>query len=311
MSGPIQRSSRLLRRLLGAVALTALLVGGAILLKGEGERAAAASAVPGPAAITADVQAVLPGTRGELVASSSGYDGQGQVLRVEVPREMALASADDPFGIADAAWRARLLAADLATGAPEVTGYQLRSPGVSPAAVSPAVLGELTGTLPPPAATAGLRRLGTVSADAARAQLDSNIAVLRKRVPAIAGVAVRSLELPGAGDHVAFAVSVEAENVEKLRPYLGDVFLGLQTGLVGSEEAVIDGLAITLSEGSKPVIGSWMATRALTGAVLNSPEFRMPETIGTTLPFASTTGGPTPQAAATPGTASETPQPVG
>jgi len=310
MKSRIERTPRPARRLLAAAALGLLLIGGFALLRADGEGAVAAF-VPGPAAVSADVRAVLTGADGELVSSSSGYNGEGQVLKVEVPREVALAKADDPFAVADAAWRVRVLAADLAAQVPGVTGYQLRSPSVSPATLSPTVLAELTGTLPPLAATEGLRRLGSVSADSARAQLESNIAVLRKHAPAIANVALQSLELPDAGEHVAFAVGVESSDVEKLRPYLGDIFVGLQTGLVGSEDAVIDGLAITLSEGPTPVAGSWMATRALTGVALNSPKFEMPETLATTLPFVSSTDGPVPRAEATLGAASAEPQPAG
>lgn len=309
MTNSTERSSRPMRRLLAAAALGLLLAVGFVALRTDGNGAAAAS-TPGPATISADAQAVLPGTQAELVADSTGYNGEGQVLRVDVPRELAVASTDDPFAIADAAWRVRVLAADLAAQVPGLAGYQLRSPGTSPTAVPSAVLGELTGTLPPPVAMNALRKVGTVQAAAARAQLDSNIAVLRKHVPAIANITVQSLELPEAAGHVAFAVEIESNAVESLRPYLGDIFLGLQTGLVGGEDAVIDGLGITLSEGPKTVAGSWVAARALTGAVLNSPEFKMPTSLATTLPFVSFTGGPAPQAAATLGVALKEPGPA-
>jgi hypothetical protein len=309
MKNELDLPSRLPRRLLAAAALGLLLATGLVVSRGQGEGASAAS-TPGPAAISADAQAILPGAQAELVAGSTGYNGEGQVLRVEVPQEMARAKVGDPFAIADAAWRARMLAADLAAEVPALTGYQLRSQGISPAAVPPAVLGELTGTLPPPVAANALRNVGTVPIAAARAQLDSNISVLRKHVPTITNVTVQSLELPEAGSHVALAVEVESSAIEDLRPFLGDIFLGLQTGLVGDGNAVIDGLAITLWEGSKPVAGSWMATRALTGAVLTSPEFKMPASLVTTLPFVSSTGGPVPHAAATLGVASEAPHPA-
>jgi hypothetical protein len=310
MSNLLTRAPRITWRLLGMAALGLSLVGGFILLKDGGQGAAAASA-PGPVAISADLQEVLPGTRGELIASTSGYNGEGQVLAVEVPRDLALSKISDPYAVADAAWRVRVLAADLAAEVPGVTGYQLTSPGVSPDAISPAVVGELTGTLPPPAATKGLQQLGAVSPDAARAQLESNIAVLRKATSsAISSVTIQSLSLPDADEHTAFAIKVESGDVEKLRPFMGDIFVGLQTGLVGSEDAVIDGLAIVLSGGLKPVAGSWIATRALTGAILESPGFPMPGTLTTTLPFSASTGGPTPRGAATLGATSEEPQPA-
>lgn len=311
MSNLVARLPRPTWRLLAVAALGLLLLSGFILLKDGGQGAAAAS-TPGPAAISADVQAVLPGTRGELVTSTSGYNGEGQILAVEVPRDLAAAEVGDPYAVADAAWRIRVLAADLATEVPGVTGYQLSSTGVSPAAISPSVVGELTGMLPPPAAVQGLRKIGSVSFEAARAQLESNIAVLRKGASgAIDNVTVQPLQLPDAAEHTAFEINVDSDHVAELKPFLGDIFVGLQTGLVGSEDAVIDGLAIVLSEESKPIAGSWIATRALTGAILSSPEFPMPETMTATLPFAASTNGPTPQGTAKLGATSEEPQPTG
>jgi len=311
MSNLVTKLPRPTWHLLAMAALGLLLLSGFILLKDGGQGASAAS-TPGHAAISADVQAVLPGTRGELITSTSGYNGEGRILAVEVPRDLAVTEVGNPYAVADAAWRIRLLAADLAADAPDVTGYQLSSTGVSPAAISPAVVGELTGTLPPPAATQELRKLGSASPEATRAQLESNIAVLRKGASgAIDNVTIESLQLPDTAEHTAFAINVESGNVAKLKPFLGDIFVGLQTGLVGSENAVIDGLAIVLSEGSKPIAGSWIATRALTGAILSSPDFPMPESMAITLPFAASTNGPTPQGTATLGATSEEPQSTG
>jgi hypothetical protein len=281
------------KRLLVAISSGSLLVVSVILLTSNGHRADAAS-IADADQVSAAIGRAIPGASGSLISAGTGFDGGGMTLAVDVPSAVATPVVANPFAVASTAWRARLVAADLATDDPNVSGYQVRSSGISAASVPSSVLGDLTGTLPPRADVTVLKKVGSTTEAAARKQLDSNIGVLQSGMPgklAKLAVSVKPIELVGAG-HVAFEVDVEADDISALRPYLGDIFFGLQTGLVGNEDALIDGVGVKLSEGPRVVAAIWTSTRGLSGETMVAPGFEMPEALHISLPFRSLIGGP-------------------
>jgi len=195
-------------------------------------------------------------------------------------------------------WRARLAAASLAGQVESLMAFRVAAPGVSLDEVPPAARGETEGTLPSASLVEGESKLGDISEKNALGQLESNLKVLRSALPdgSLSGVSVKSVSIDPARNRFAFEVTLTTEDSSALLPYFGDAFVGLETGLVGGEDATIDGLAITLREQEKPIAGSWVAARALSGTQMVAPGFKVPDEVTTTLEFPNLTGGPTPNA---------------
>jgi hypothetical protein len=290
--------SRLLKFAVGALLLFA--VAAAALLYRSVDSDAAGSDIP-VGELQEQVRAAIPGASAEIVSVEEGRASFGRQLQLVVTpaREDVARNEADAFAYGDVAWRADMLAASLATEAPELAGYRLAPPAGMQVAVPPAALGVLQGSLPAPETASKLTSLGSVTEEEALAQMASNLDTLRNAVPpgAIASTDVSVVHIDAARDRFALSVSVGTREGDALLKQAGDVMVGLQTGLVGGLSASIEGLAIAIQEEGRPLAASWIATRAMAGTTMLAPGHELPQVQSVDVEFPNLTGGPQVQAA--------------
>lgn len=137
------------------------------------------------------------------------------------------------------------------------------------------------------------KRIGSVSIDAAETQLNSNIKTLQAATgPTFDHFSVRRLVLSADDDAFAFVVTVQSSlPTDRVEPYLGDLFVGMQTGIVGDEGARVDGLALILENDDGAMAASFSAPRAGAGELLFGPALDAPRTLSTKIVFPNLTGG--------------------
>jgi hypothetical protein len=278
---------------LALVAALVLVCGSVLAGELASGSSSAASTVPSAAAVETAVSGLIPDSSAKLVAESSQVPSTGLELEVALGSPPSAAEVKDPFAYAALGWRLRLAAASLASETEELRAFRLTAPGVSAADVPPAALGEVEGTLPSQRLLAARDSLGSLSQSNAEAQLESNLAVLRRAVPdaLLQGVATKAIQVDP--NHVAFEVTLQTDDASSLARYLGDVFVGLQTGLVGGTGGA-DGLAIVVEETGEAVAGSWFAARAMSGTQMFAPDLKVPDELATTARFPVLGGGSAP-----------------
>jgi hypothetical protein len=284
---------------LALIAIVLLGAALAVAMRSPAGDAAARSLAPG--AVERAVDLTIPGAAASVAPAATGSQRFGQMLLITPSRTAVAKESGDEFAYGELAWRAELVTASLATEAPEISGYSLQAPEGMSIEVPPSVLGLLQASLPPAGAGSELSKLGSVSAEEARAQLESNLAVLEEALPpgALGEPRVEVVPVGGPNDGIALSVELEVGSRDALSKYFGDVFVGLQTGLVGGPDAVIDGLAIKVLEKGEPLVASWMAARAMAGTTMAAPGIRVPELQVVDLDFPDHTGGPVSTASAT------------
>jgi hypothetical protein len=277
----------LILALVSGVALAAT----AILLVGTSGGGASADAAP--TALTGPVTAAVPDGTLAIVPAASA-DPRGLELVVTPPPEEVSRKSSDPFAYGDLSWRASMIAASVATDRPELGEYRLAAPSAIQVTVPSAALGLVQGSLPPAEEAAKLTRLGTVSADAALAQMKSNLEVLQGALPpgTLRSTELEIVPVDSSRDRFAIAVVLDTESRDALIKQIGDVTVGLQTGLVGGVEATVEGLSITATEGGEPILASWIAARAMAGTTMVAPGIDPPPVQSTSVDFPNLTDGP-------------------
>jgi hypothetical protein len=293
----------------GAACLLLLVSIVAAVLVSRSADSGAAPVAGGVGGLQAQVEAAIPGgASAEIAPAWRGEQLGGEQLVLTPSRESVEKRAADPFAYGDLAWRAEMLAASLATQIPDLEGYRLAPPGGIEVSVPPSALGLVQGSLPSPEAAAKLTALGSVTEGEALKQMASNLEVLEKAMPApaVTSTDARVVPVDAARGRFALAVTVGTEEGEALLERSGDVMVGLQTGLVGSPEANVEGLAITVREAGRPLAASWIATRAMAGTTMVAPGLELPAVQSTDVEFPNLTGGPAVEASGV-GDASELP----
>jgi hypothetical protein len=141
-----------------------------------------------------------------------------------------------------------------------------------------------------------MTKLDSVSATAARRQLDDNLAVLRRGLPpgSITQATITEIPVDVAHQRIALDVELSVASLPRLTGHFGDIFSGLATGLAPGLDSTIEGLAIHVVDASGRNAGSWMATRAQQGTTVVDPRLRLPHLIAPTMHFTNETGGPNP-----------------
>jgi hypothetical protein len=276
----------------GALLVMLAVVTVVVLRSANSGAASTATTIDG---LQAQVQATIPGgASAEITPSWRGEELGGEQLVLTPSRESAEKKAADPFAYGDLAWRAEMLAASLATQIPDLRGYQLAAPDGLEIAVPPSALGLVQGSLPSPEAAAKLTDLGSIPESEALKQMASNLEVLERAMPspAVSSTEVGVVPVDAASGRFALAVTVGTEAGEALLERSGDVLVGLQTGLVGSPDANVEGLAITVVEAGRPLAASWIATRAMAGTTMLAPGIELPAVQSTDVEFPNLTGGP-------------------
>ena len=269
--------------------LSALLVLGFVIVRVSGGDAAAT--IQGSGSLEALVGATVPAATGGIAPTDAGARGLELVLtpgRDDVRRE-----ASNPFAYGDLSWRASMLAASLASDQPEIGAYRLAAPDDMKVAVPPAAVGLLEGSLPAPAESAKLDRLGSISEAEARAQMESNLQTLHKLNPDIdLSSSVAIVPVDPASNRYGLTVVLRTESAASLIKDAGDVLVGLQTGLVGGVDATVEGLSITVEEGGRPMLAAWSAARAMAGTTMAAPGVELPDALEVSGDYPNLTGGP-------------------
>jgi hypothetical protein len=291
MIGPRAMRGRLVKCVLWSLPLLATVA--AVFSFGLIEGRAATAEIPAQE-LQAQVKAAIPDATGEITSAQDAGSEYGQQLVITPAREDVKQSEEDAFAYGDVAWRAGMLAASLSTEVPGLAGYRLSAPADMQVSVPSAALGVLQGSLPPAGAGAKLVDLGSVSEKEALAQMASNLATLEAALPppVVTSTGVSIVPVDAERGRFALSVTVGTEASATLLEHAGDVMVGLQTGLVGDVRANIEGLAITVLEGGRPLAASWIAVRAMAGTTMLAPGLELPAVQSVDADFRNLTGGP-------------------
>ena len=112
-------------------------------------------------------------------------------------------------------------------------------------------------------------KIGSVGEKATVQQLESNIAVLKKATgEIITDSAIETVPIGTTPATFGLQVDLRVHNLSELAPHIGDVFLGLATGLVGTPQATVEGLTINVVDDSGARASVWMNGRTGDGSAL-------------------------------------------
>jgi hypothetical protein len=274
---------------------------GIILLSTFGETTLALAA-GSSAQVTSIVQSFLPGSSVSVSpATGNGQSGANQ-LKIELARsEMpsGLTRAKQTVHFEGIGWRANMAASIVYASDPSIIRYEVAAPDGT---VPKAAVNDFHGGFEAKDLTVKTPLIDSVSIQKALAQLNSNIAVLSRALPAgsVTSEKAYALRVQGSRNQFALEANITLSSAVDLDGHYGDVLSGLPTGLTGDYSlASVEGLAlvVTSSDGTL-LVGSWQSTRA-TGAVLqlgtDAPDV---DTFQTTTAFPNLTGGPSTRAVA-------------
>jgi hypothetical protein len=197
--------------------------------------------------------------------------------------------------VAELGWRGEMAAAYAATRMPAVTYFRVATPGRTVSAFDLDWLnGELRGRVGGPVNGGRDRRLDKLPASQTLAQLQSSLAVVKQAYgPKVAMTTTATVvPLNTRASVYGLEASIRVHRLTELRPHLIDILAGLQTGLTGTDKALIEGLAIDLIDDRGQQAGIWINTRGGSGGNLSAPSLdtAIGGTVDTTFP--NLTGGP-------------------
>jgi hypothetical protein len=107
--------------------------------------------------------------------------------------------------------------------------------------------------------------LGTVDATRLQAQADANLGVVRAQLGG--AVVAAGAQLVPTGSLQAVIFTLEVGDLEAVRVNLGNLLIGLQTGLTGGTQSTASGSAIRVYDHAGHAAGAWSATEAGVGIV--------------------------------------------
>lgn len=174
---------------------------------------------------------------------------------------------------AGAGWRGALIAAVAAVQIPRLTQFVMTDKAGAQAPGASFFLNGSVRTTPGETLAGPMPMLGRVPRAATRKQLDDNLATLRRglRPGSILGATVTEIPVDPAGHTIAYAVDLRVTDLRRLRSHLGDLLVGLATGLAPGPDSTVEGLAIHAEDRAGRSAGSWMATRARQGTTVVDP----------------------------------------
>ena len=261
----------------------------------------------------APVPSAIPGATATLGAAPDG----GLLVNVTVPPSSGVPAAPAAAGAkpagpaqpensyeldsADIAWRVLLASEVVADRDPNVVGYTyqgLAEPreGTDPISVMNASNfrhGMLRGA-PKNALGVPMAKLGSVSLNDAIAQADSNIAEFTRVAAGVEVIraSVTPVWLDRDANLFALRIQLHVADVTALRERLGDLVSGLPVGLVGSDRAVIEGLATNVTDDHGQGAGWWETERASIGIGVPGPALPGPVPSDVAGKYRNLTGGP-------------------
>lgn len=255
-----------------------------------------ASAAPGPANASAVVNDFLPGATATIQSAPSTSNSSAEVLAIQLPSS-AIPSGQTglqlQFVYHEIGWKARVAASLVAQGDANVTSYTVTTASGN---VPTGAFNDFHGGFATIGAAIGEPELDSVAPTLAMKQLQSNLSALQGAMPPGSVTQAVATMVPSSpsGDQYVLEADVTIDQASSLVGFYGDVLQGLQTGLTGDpSSAVIEGLAIvvTTPDGT-PVVGSWQATRSLSGVLQFADPSQASESLQVTTEFPNLTGGP-------------------
>ncbi|HEU0317121.1 MAG TPA: hypothetical protein VFR49_07315, partial [Solirubrobacteraceae bacterium] len=218
-----------------------LLLSGAI---GGGDRAAheqlslarlAAAVAPGGSAVLAPAEQAAPGAESLRVALPDSLIRPAPGSR---PPEVDSTAAAVYAG---AGWRGALIAAVAALQIPRLTQFVMTDKAGAQAPGASFFLDGSVRTTPGESLAGPMPMLGRVPGAQTRKQLDDNLAMLRRGLPAGAIIRATVAEIPvdPAGHTIAYAVDLRVTDLRRLRSHLGDLLTGLATGLAPGPDSTV------------------------------------------------------------------------
>ena len=234
--------------------------------------------------MAAKAREALPHSRASLVGASNG----GNRSQISVPESDAtgMPASDDPafaapsqsrdadqLPLANLGWKALMVSGVTAADDDTIVEFAVDWPGIT----SEQRQAMRSGLRSDPGAPLPNKRpkLGTVSVGEARAQLACNIEVMRSVYAAETIRRARIVVVPVDPARQLFGLEadIRVSRLEDLKPKLGAVVGGLMTGLVGDDNAVIEGLAINVVDDEGQRAGWFHASRTGVGIGIVPPDF--------------------------------------
>lgn len=204
---------------------------------------------------------------------------------------------NDVFPAAETGWKAAMVAATIAERDRSVLAYRV-APPVSVSAGAENYLHGVMRTRSDTPIGADYLATSPVAAGEAERQAVSNVDELVSVIgsQAITDRQVRVLPV-GPGGDVALDIRLRVTDLSVLQRHLGDVVVGLASGLLGEGPQAISGLAISVVDDSGHRAGWWRAPSAGAAFGLWSPKLSPPPVLEPTRKFPNLIGGPSPQRA--------------
>ena len=292
-------------RSVGAI-VAACAVGIAIYFSTQAHARSGRAMVTTPTDLPADaataVASVLPGgavtfgpgpVGGQLLTIFDGslLPTPGTAFGVSAFGSGVLSSVDS----AEVGWRADMVSAYIASEDPYITGFQtLLGQAQVDSSDTAWMAGQLRSAVGEQVGGGASSTLDQISPSAAVAQLQSSVGVLQRALdPAIdLRSRIDVVSIDAINNAFGLEVTLHVANLAALEPRLSDVALGLQTGLTGTANAVIEGLAINLVDDSGNQAGLWLDARNGSGGAVGGSLLDFSSTWKVDTAFPNLTGGP-------------------
>jgi hypothetical protein len=250
---------------------------------------------------------VAPGAAVALVPAQAAVAG-AQALEVMLPAALITPppGAGTPQNdsttaalYAAAGWRGALIASIAALKVPRLTQFTTTNAAGEQAAGAPFYLDGSVRTAPGQN-LARLPKLDKVAPAQELEQLDDNLAALTRGLPrgSIVKTAVAQIVVDPTERGMAYAVNLRVRDLRTLRGHLGDILIGLATGLAPGPDSTVEGLAIDAEDAAGRSAGTWIATRTQQATTVIDPRIHAPAVLVPRIRFADLTRGPRPVASA-------------
>jgi len=253
-----------------------------------------------PFSLATIVNDVAPGASVTVMAAEQAVPG-ATALQVKLPPSLVtpppgVGTAPSDSSVASvyagAGWRGVLIASVAALRIPALTQFVTTNLA---GAQAPGAAFYLDGSVrsAPMQALPRLPMLDKVGPAAERKQLDDNLALLRKGLPAgsLINSTVKAITVDPAAHGMAYSVELKVRDLRALRNELGDIF-GLATGLAPGPDSTVEGLAIHAVDLAGRNAGTWIATRTQQATTVVDPAIHAPRVTIPRMRFVNETGGP-------------------
>jgi hypothetical protein len=196
------------------------------------------------------------------------------------------------FAYTQRGWVASMAAYLAATRNPRIRAYQLLPPTGHPTqAMNDYYQGPVSGD--PTDKRVGDLKLDSLRLTKAIKQVRATLRVLRSVLPshAVRHVTVDVISLDPLRREYALSISLTVGSAHDLDRHIGDLVLGVDSGLIDGPESLIEGVAMVASTRAQPLVGAWSTIRNETGSLEFAP-FIHYTCFETTTTFPDLTGGP-------------------